>query len=162
MRRAVERLQLLPVMFELGARPYPPRRLYRAYLAQSHVFLAIYWERYGWVAPGEDASGLEDEYRLCGDLPRLVYVKEPAPAREPRLRTLLDRIRDEDLAAYKSFGSVRQLSQLVARDLAVLLSERFRAPAPATRPSVAERRDPLPVTRPASSAGTGSSAGSRD
>ena len=70
----MERLQLVPVMFELGARPHPPRQLYRAYLAQSHVFLGIYWERDGWVAPGEDVSGLEDEYRLCGDLPRLVYV----------------------------------------------------------------------------------------
>jgi hypothetical protein len=57
-RRAVERLHLSPVMFELGARPHPPRDLYRAYLAQSQVFVGIYWQRYGWVAPGESASGL--------------------------------------------------------------------------------------------------------
>ena len=38
-RRAVERLQLAPVMFELGARPHPPRSLYLAYLRQSHVFV---------------------------------------------------------------------------------------------------------------------------
>jgi predicted ATPase len=128
-RHAVERLQLLPVMFELGARPHPPRQLYRAYLAQSQVFLGIYWERYGWVAPGEDVSGLEDEYRLSGELPRLVYVKEPAPGREPRLEELLDRIRDDDRTSYKGFRSRRQLSQLVTRDLAVLLSERFQVPA---------------------------------
>ncbi len=30
-------------MFELGARPHPPRELYRAYLAQSDVFVGIYW-----------------------------------------------------------------------------------------------------------------------
>jgi hypothetical protein len=144
-RRAVERLQLLPVMFELGARPHPPRQLYRAYLAQSHLFLGIYWQRYGWLAPGEEVSGLEDEYRLCGNLPRLVYVKEPAPGREPRLRALLERIRDDDLASYKSFESPRELAQLVARDLAVLLSERFRAPAEAvSTTSTAERRKPLP------------------
>ena len=61
---AVTSLRLVPVMFELGARPYPPRPVYRAYLAQSQVFVGIYWQSYGWVAPGEQISGLEDEYRL--------------------------------------------------------------------------------------------------
>ena len=65
-RDAIESLRLAPVMFEMGARPHPPRALYRAYLEQSHVFLAIYANRYGWVAPTMDISGLEDEYRLCG------------------------------------------------------------------------------------------------
>ena len=32
-----------------------------------------------------DISGLEDEYRLSGDRPKLVYVKDPAPERDPRL-----------------------------------------------------------------------------
>ena len=63
-RRAVEGLRLTPVLFELGARPHPPRSLYRAYLEQSHVFVGIYWQRYGWVAPDMDISGLEDEWRL--------------------------------------------------------------------------------------------------
>ena len=58
-------LRLTPVMFELGARPYPPRELYRAYLAQSDVFVGVYWQQYGWVAAGEQISGLEDEYVLC-------------------------------------------------------------------------------------------------
>ena len=35
-RDAVTRLRLVPVMFELGARPHPPRQVYRSYLAQSH------------------------------------------------------------------------------------------------------------------------------
>ena len=60
-RRAIERLRLSAVMFETGARPHPPRELYRAYLEQSHVFVGIYWQRYGWVAPGESVSGLEDD-----------------------------------------------------------------------------------------------------
>jgi Domain of unknown function (DUF4062) len=80
-REAIERLRLTPVMFELGARPHPPRALYRAYLEQSDVFVGLYWESYGWVAPGEDVSGLEDEYRLSGDRPKLIYVKTPAPDR---------------------------------------------------------------------------------
>src|SRR5215469_7984714 len=43
---AISRLRLTPVMFELGARPHPPRHLYRAYIEQSDVFVGIYWERY--------------------------------------------------------------------------------------------------------------------
>ncbi len=38
-RAAIERMQLAPVMFELGARPHPPQQLYRAYLEQSDVFV---------------------------------------------------------------------------------------------------------------------------
>ena len=62
-------------MFELGARPHPPRQLYRSYLAQSDVFIGIYGDRYGWVAPDSDISGLEDEYRLSDSMPRLMYVR---------------------------------------------------------------------------------------
>ncbi|HEX8680787.1 MAG TPA: tetratricopeptide repeat protein [Ardenticatenaceae bacterium] len=124
-RKAIERLRLAPVMFELGARPHPPRDLYRAYLDQSHVFIGLYWERYGWVAPGEEISGLEDEYRLCGGRPKLIYIKHPAPKREPRLEQLLDRIRDDDHASYKPFSTPSELRKLIENDLLVLLTERF-------------------------------------
>ena len=67
---AVTRLHLVPVMFELGARPHPPRPVYRADLAQSQVFVGIYWQSYSLVAPGEQISGLEDEYGLSAGLPR--------------------------------------------------------------------------------------------
>ena len=70
-RSAITRLHLTPIMFELGARPHAPRELYRAYLAQSEVFVGIYWQQYGWVAPGEEVSGLEDEYLPSGDRPKL-------------------------------------------------------------------------------------------
>jgi predicted ATPase len=129
-RGAVERLRLSPVMFELGARPHPPRELYRAYLAQSQVFLGIYWERYGWVAPGETISGLEDEYRLAGERPRLIYIKEPAADREPRLAELLADIQADDAVSYKRFKTPEELSELVENDLAVLLTERFEATGP--------------------------------
>ncbi len=127
-RRAIEALHLTPVMFELGARPHPARALYRAYLDQSHVFLGIYWERYGWVAPDETVSGLEDEYLLSGSLPRLVYLKAPAPEREPRLRELIDRIQADDTVAYKRFEDIDEIERLITEDLAVLLSERFLEP----------------------------------
>src|SRR6516165_5344496 len=76
-RRAVRRLHLVPVWYESGARPHPPRSMYRAYLAQSQVFVGIYWQRYGWVAPGMEISGLEDEYRLAAGKPMLLYLKRP-------------------------------------------------------------------------------------
>jgi predicted ATPase len=124
-RQAIERLRLTPVLFEQGARPHPPRSLYRAYLEQSHVFVGIYWQQYGWTAPGMDVSGLEDEYRSAEDKPRLIYVREPSPDRVPRLSALLDRIRREGQTSYKSFGSPSELQDLIEQDLAVLISERF-------------------------------------
>src|SRR5881396_2872811 len=56
-REAITQLRLTPVLFELGARPYPPRELYRAYLAQSDVFIGLYWQRYGRVAPARRSRG---------------------------------------------------------------------------------------------------------
>src|SRR5215468_1030691 len=108
-REAIAQLHLTPVLFESGARPYPPRELYEAYLAQSDIFLGLYWQRYGWVAPGMEVSGLEDEYQLSAGKPRLIYLKTPAPAREPDLQGLLDRIRTEDVASYQKFATPEEL-----------------------------------------------------
>ena len=126
-RRAIEQLRLTPVMFELGARPHPPRELYRAYLAQSHIFVGIYWQRYGWIAPSESVSGLEDEYRLSSAMPRLLYLKTPAPDRDERLSQLIERMRSEDSASYRQFETPDELARLVQDDAAILLSERFEA-----------------------------------
>ncbi|MEH0109693.1 DUF4062 domain-containing protein [Tersicoccus sp. MR15.9] len=125
-RAAIERLHLAPVMFELGSRPHPPRELYRAYLAQSDVFVGLYWDRYGWVAPGETVSGLEDEYQLApAAMPKLIYLKESGGAREPRLTELIGRIRQDDTASYSTFSTPEQLAEAVTGDLATLLAERF-------------------------------------
>ncbi len=123
--RAVSALRLTPVMFELGARPHPPQELYRAYLEQSDIFIGLYWQRYGWVGPGMDISGLQDEFELSRPLPRLLYVKTPAPDRDPRLSELLDRIKSEAADSYRTFGTARELGRLVRDDLAVVLSEAF-------------------------------------
>src|SRR6266496_4456309 len=124
-REAISQLRLTPVFFESGARPYPPRELYQAYLAQSDIFLGLYWQRYGWVAPGMQISGLEDEYQLAADKPKLIYLKTPAPEREPALQRLLDRIRSEDAASYQKFATPEELRERIANDLALLLTERF-------------------------------------
>lgn len=123
-REVIERLALSPVMFELGARPHPPRALYRAYLEQSNIFIGVYWESYGWVAPGEEVSGLEDEYNLAPDVPMLIYVKR-SEHRQDRLDSLLGRIRDDDRASYVAFDDAEQLGPLLTADLATLLAERF-------------------------------------
>jgi len=125
--RAISALRLTPVMFELGARPYPPREVYQQYLAQSDVFIGLYWQRYGQIPPGGQVSGLEEEFELSAGLPRLLYVKAPAPDREPRLADLLERIQQEASASYRPFRTPAELGRLVRDDLAVLLSERFAA-----------------------------------
>src|SRR6478752_1418830 len=144
--RAVSALRLTPVMFEAGARPHPPQDLYRAYLAQSDVFVGLYWQQYGWVGPGMDISGLEDEFQLSQALPRLLYVKAPAPDREPRLTEMLARIEAGAAESYRHFRTPAELGRLVRDDLAMLLSERFAAarPAAAAEPSPQGPR-PLPV-----------------
>src|ERR1700755_1737981 len=104
-RDPVTRLRLVPVMFELGARPHPPRQVYRSYLAQSQVFVGVYWQSYGWVAPGEQVSGLEDEYLLAAGLPRLIYVKSPAADRESRLAGVVTRNRGGGDGVYSRFSA---------------------------------------------------------
>ena len=84
-RRAIERLHRRPVLFELGARPYPPQDLYLAYLRQSDVFIGIYGQQYGWIAPGRERSGLEDEYLAASDKPQ----KAPPTSNHPLRAAIL-------------------------------------------------------------------------
>jgi predicted ATPase len=149
-REAITRLRLTPVMFEQGARPHPPHDLYQAYLSQSHIFIGIYYQRYGWVAPDMRISGLEDEYVSAIDKPKLIYVKAPAPQREPRLADLLLRMQREGHVSYKRFSTAAELRELIENDLAVLLTERFEQPRPADvgeRGVGERRRRNLPVPR---------------
>ena len=139
--RAITTLGLTPVLFELGARPYPPRELYRAYVTQSEVFVGLYWQRYGRVGPGQDVSGLEEELQLARSVgvPRLLYVKTPAPDREPRLAALLAGIKQQASDSYRYFRSPAEVGRLVRDDLATLLSERFTATTPAAGPGLVGR-----------------------
>ncbi len=149
-RAAVTRLRLTPVMFESAARPHPPSELYRAYERQSDVFVGVYWRSYGRVAPGAGVSGIEDEWALAEDLPRLVYLKEPGTGREPRLTDLISRIRDDAGTSYRSFRTPQELQEMVENDLALMLTDRFLA-APDIEPEpeqeqAAGSRLPAPVT----------------
>jgi predicted ATPase/class 3 adenylate cyclase len=142
--RAISALRLTPVLFEEGARPHPPRDLYRAYLAQSDIFVGLYWQHYGRVGPGMELSSLEEELQQSEGLPRLLYVKTPAPGREPRLAGLLERVKQEALVSYRYFRTPAELGRLVRDDLATLLSERFAANSQAAAPgSVPPPRSPM-------------------
>ena len=103
--------------------------MYQQYLAQSDVFIGLYWQRYGQPAPGMRVSGLEEEFDLSGALPRLLYVKAPGGGRDPRLGDLLARIQDDASASYRHFRPPPSWAWWCADDLAVLLSERFAAAA---------------------------------
>ena len=125
-RRAIERLRLIPVVFEGGARPYPAQEIYRSYLEQSDLFIAIYGRTYGYVAPGMEVSGLEDEYDLAEGRPRLIYIRLGSEQhREPALAKLVARIKATDRVSYQKFSTLEELEELVLNDLALLLSERF-------------------------------------
>ena len=124
-REAITELHMTPVLFESGARPYPPRELYRAYVEQSDIFIGIYWQRYGWVAPDMKISGLEDEYKLAGQKPKLIYIKTSAQGREPALQGLLDGIKTDGVASYQRFSTAEELRERIGNDLALLLTEHF-------------------------------------
>ena len=143
-------LGLAPVMFELGARPHPPQELYRAYLAESDIFIGLYWQSYGWIGPGMDISGLEDEFRLSRG------QAETAVSEGTRTRSSAAAVRDDRPDprhrrphAYRTFRSSRELGRLVRDDLALLLSERFAQSAPGSaqrlEPTEAAPRRSLPV-----------------
>jgi class 3 adenylate cyclase len=126
-KTAIESLRLTPVMFELGAREHAADQVYRDYLAQSDVFVGIYWQSYGWIAPTDEASGLENELALSTEKPRLIYIKEPAPERDPRLNALIERIWASGVAT-KTITGPEDLTDQLASDLALLLSDRFDRP----------------------------------
>jgi len=112
--RAIRRLHLVPVWYESGARPHPPRSMYQAYLKQSQIFVGIYWQRYGWIGPGMEISGLEDEYRLAAGMPMLLYLKRPAPEQEPGLTAMINSIRAAGTTSYRHFSTARELERLLS------------------------------------------------
>lgn len=125
-RTAISKLCLTPIFFEMGARPHPPKDLYRAYLDQSQIFIGIYWNSYGWVAPDMNISGLEDEYRLSGNKPKLIYIKS-SENRDEKLKQLLLDIQSSDTACYQQFSDCKELENLISQDLSLLLSEKFQS-----------------------------------
>ncbi|HJR44622.1 MAG TPA: DUF4062 domain-containing protein [Actinomycetota bacterium] len=124
-KAAIAALKLTPVLFELSARAHGPRALYRAYLDQSHIFIGIYWQNYGWIAPDMGISGIEDEFDLAAGKPKLIYIKDAGAERDPALDRLLERIKTDGSVSYKFFDEADDLENMIEDDLALLLTERF-------------------------------------
>jgi hypothetical protein len=78
-------------------------------------------------------------------MPKLIYVKVAAE-REPRLVALLDRVEADDQASYKPFEGPDDLTELLADDLAVLLTERFAQSGPSTSLGLRTARPTTPQT----------------
>ena len=72
-------------MFELGARPHPPRELYRSYLAQSDVFVGIYARelRLGRARRGGLRAGGRVQPRPAVDAEAHLHQGVGAPRRAP-------------------------------------------------------------------------------
>ncbi len=125
---AVTSLRHHPILFEnLGASPHPPRPLYVRELSSSDVFVGIYRDSYGWVAPNATISGLEDEHQLRTKLgkPPLIYVLRPAPSRDPRLTRMIEEAEQGSTLAFYSDPS--ELQERIASDLTALVAEGFDA-----------------------------------
>ena len=136
---AVEQLRQHVAHFGAGATPHDPVLLYRELLAQSDIFIGIYWQSYGQLVDGMTISGIEDEFDRARDKDRLIYIKD-ADTRDPRLDELLARIKSEPLT-YKRFATADQLRDLIVDDLAQILSERSHRPK-ADRTSAVPRLPP--------------------
>jgi tetratricopeptide (TPR) repeat protein len=126
-REAIRSINHEPVLFEdIGARPHPPREVYTARLEISQIFVGIYRESYGWVAPDMNVSGIEDEFRIATDrgMDRLVYVYENPSAREPRLQALIEDAKNSKLTL-AWYSDPEQLRDRVRDDLTAVVSTRF-------------------------------------
>ena len=97
-RDAIRLINHEPILFEeIGARPHPPRDVYKARLESSQIFIGIYRESYGWIdEPAMDISGVEDEFRLAATqgMDRLIYIYETPSPRDPKLQLLIDEVRN--------------------------------------------------------------------
>lgn len=125
-KRAIESLNHDAILFEhIGARSLPPRALYLGKLDQSDIFISIYRNGYGWVAPGSTISGIDDELRRSSQrgMPRLVYVLDPAQDRDPRLSAMLKEVQSE--ITYFSYRKPEELYERIREDIEAEVTKRF-------------------------------------
>ena len=126
-RAAIKSVNHEPILFEdIGARPHPPRDLYEARIEISHIFIGIYRESYGWVAPEMDISGMEDEYRIATrrGIARLIYILREPECRSAKLQYLIGEIKNAGLT-FASYTEPEELSERIRDDLTATVSQRF-------------------------------------
>ena len=126
-REAIRSTNHDAILFEeLGARPHPPRDVYRARLEIAHIFVGIYKESYGWTAPDMSISGIEDEYRFAVErgMDRLLYVYRTRSSRESPLCDLIEEFKNSGVTV-AFYADAEELRTRVRDDLTALISLRF-------------------------------------
>ena len=126
-RDAIRSINHEPILFEdIGARPHPPRDVYKARLEISQIFVGIYKESYGWIAPEMDVSGVEDEFRLAAaqGMNRLIYIYKTPSSRDPQLQILIDEAKNAGITL-ATYTKPAQLKDRVRNDLTAVVSNRF-------------------------------------
>ena len=126
-RGAITSLNHEPILFEnIGARAHPPPDVYRARIDISHIFVAIYRESYGWIAPDMDISGIDDEFRhaTARGLDRLVYVYQTPTSRDSRLQVLINRAKTAGIVV-APYTDPTHLADRLRNDLTATISGRF-------------------------------------
>ncbi len=125
-KRALSSTDHLAFIFEeVGARPYPPPELFLPELDRSHIFVGIYKDSYGWIAPGAVQSGLEQEFeraRFLG-IPRLLYVFRRDDTREVKLRRMLESVQGE--VTLFTIDEAEDLFRRLKDDIENTIAEKF-------------------------------------
>lgn len=126
-RRAIRSLNHNPIIFEdLGARPHPPRAMYLRGFREARIFIGIYRDSYGWIAPGMSISGVEDELRMAerSGVPRLLYEYSPTASRDPRLGQLLEEAKQSGVTVAR-YDTPESLFDRLRDDITATIVEKF-------------------------------------
>lgn len=133
MKKALEKCRIESFVFEsdAGARPESPRQAYLDEVADSDLYIGIFWNRYS--APTIE----EFEYAKAAGKPSLVYVKSFDIRREPKLEDFLKQISLSNSGiTYRCFDNVIELTQFAEQDALDWLvrewrrqSEKYNLPA---------------------------------
>jgi len=127
-KSAIESLNHAPLLFEdAGARSYPPRTLYLRMVHSAHIFVGIYRNHYGWIAPNMDISGIEDELRIAmaRGMPRLIYVLKDDSRRSAELKGLLDEVMQESGVTVSFYDEPSQVYASLRNDIEAEVAKTF-------------------------------------
>lgn len=123
---AITSLNHQPFLFEkAGARPDPPPEFFFRKLDESHIFVGIYKNSYGWVAPSATQSGLEQEFQRARErgMRRLFYIARDGSARDARLKQMLKSSEEEVTFSY--FDDPAELHDRIRDDIEAVVAETF-------------------------------------
>lgn len=127
-RKSITSINHNPILFEqLGARPHPPRTMYQRGIEESAIFIGIYKDSYGYIAPDMTISGIEDEYRLASSrgMRRLIYLYVEAKQREARLEKLISEIKQFGGVTVATYSNPSDLYEMIRNDVTATVSETF-------------------------------------